>query len=135
MAIVGNGPLPVGGRRTSTSSGTPSKLATRAASDTVGQKRAPSAGAQAWPNGAGGAALAEAGSVRSAASAPRARRRRGRMAADRTPRPCAGLLVRRLPDRYARSAGSASIAAAARASLLPLVAALESRLPPPEERA
>ena len=59
---------------TSTSSGTPSKLATRSASPVVGQKRTPSFGAQAWPNGVGGAAAAEAGS-RASVKMARARRR------------------------------------------------------------
>src|SRR5215213_4643987 len=74
MTIVGNGPSPFGGSVTSTSSGTPSKLATRSASPVVGQKRAPSFGAQAWPNGVGGAAAAEAGS-RPSVKIARARRR------------------------------------------------------------
>ena len=41
--MVGNGPSPVAGSQTSTSSGTPSKLGTRAASSAVGQKRTPRA--------------------------------------------------------------------------------------------
>ena len=57
--MVGNGPSPVAGSQTSTSSGTPSKLGTRAASSAVGQKSAPSRGVQACPKGAGGAAEAD----------------------------------------------------------------------------
>ena len=40
---------------TSTSSGVPSQEATRWLRSTVGQKRTPAFGAQAWPNGASGA--------------------------------------------------------------------------------
>ena len=61
---VGNGPSPVAGSQTSTSSGTPSKLGTRAASSAVGQKSAPSRGVHACPKGAGGAA--EAGGAKAA---------------------------------------------------------------------
>ena len=68
MAIVGNGPLPVAGSHTSTSSGTPSKLGTRAASLAVAHSRAPELGAQAWPNGAGGAASAPGASAASSAT-------------------------------------------------------------------
>src|SRR4051794_5254968 len=78
--MVGNGPSPVAGRVTSTSSGTPSKLATRDARSGVGQNRTPSCGAQAWPNGAG-AGGAGGGGGRDAAGAQSAVRRRdgGRM--------------------------------------------------------
>src|SRR5512132_1813719 len=62
--MVGNGPSPVAGSQTSTSSGTPSKLGRRAASSAVGQKSAPSRGVQACPKGAGGAA--KAGGARAA---------------------------------------------------------------------
>jgi hypothetical protein len=41
ITIVGYGPSPDGGSVTSTSSGTPSQLATRWASVVVGQKRTP----------------------------------------------------------------------------------------------
>ena len=41
ITIAGNGPSPVGGSVTSTSSGTPSQLGTRWASVAVGQKRTP----------------------------------------------------------------------------------------------
>src|SRR5947209_153477 len=66
MTRVGNGPLPVAGSVTSTSSGTPSKEGTPSTvrpgpASVVGQKRTPAVGKQVWPNGAGPAALALAG--------------------------------------------------------------------------
>ena len=47
ITIVGNGPSPVAGSVTSTSSGTPSKLATRCESTAVGQNSTPFCGEQA----------------------------------------------------------------------------------------
>ena len=49
ITIVGNGPLPVAGSVTSTSSGTPSKDGTRWASVPVGQKRTPFCGFAGMP--------------------------------------------------------------------------------------
>src|SRR5437660_11326948 len=60
MTIVGNGPFPVGGSVTSTSSGTPSKDAIRAGSDEVGQKRTLFCAVHVWPNGAGAASAGAA---------------------------------------------------------------------------
>src|SRR3954465_6060333 len=65
--MVGNGPVPVGGNVTSTSSGVPSKLGTRWDKSVVGQKRTPCRGRQAWPSGS--AAWGVAGSSVSAAAA------------------------------------------------------------------
>ena len=77
IRIVGNGPSPVAGSVTSTSSGVPSKLATRDARSVVGQKRTPSFGAHAWPNGAGAAwAVPGASTARAATAAASAAERR-----------------------------------------------------------
>src|SRR4051795_1830426 len=68
--IVGKGPSPVAGSVTSTSIGVPSKLVGRVARSDVGQKRTSFCGVHAWPNGAGAAASAVAGtSVMAAAAA------------------------------------------------------------------
>src|SRR3954453_23238371 len=73
ITIVGNGPLPVGGIVTATSSGTPSKLGTRLATFPA-QKRTPFCGAHALPRGVG-SAVATAGTsadrTRAAATASR----------------------------------------------------------------
>src|SRR3954452_83422 len=74
ITIVGKGPSPPAGSVTSTSSGTPSKLATRCESAAVGQKRTPPCGAQACPNGSGGAAWAAAGAANAATTAAKATR-------------------------------------------------------------
>src|SRR6478752_9035665 len=69
ITIVGNGPLPLSGRVTSTSSGTPSKEGTREAESTVGQKRTPFSAVQGWPNGAVEDAAAGAANASAAANA------------------------------------------------------------------
>src|SRR5262245_6832573 len=72
MKIVGKGPSPVGGSVTSMSSGSPSQVGTRSASEVVGQKRTPFWATQVCPNGAGRAAAERAASapaIRMAASA------------------------------------------------------------------
>src|SRR3954471_3092615 len=94
--MVGNGPSPVAGRVTSTSSGTPSKLATRDARSGVGQNRTPSCGVQAWPNGAG-AAWAAGTAARDAAAAQSAATRRGRGRMTRHPTGCGGAPARAPP--------------------------------------
>src|SRR4051795_3544318 len=68
ITIVGNGPLPLAGSVTSTSSGTPSKVATRWVDPLPGQKRTPALGVQASPSGVGAAAAA-GGSASATASA------------------------------------------------------------------
>src|SRR5215210_7253849 len=73
--MVGNGRLPVAGSVTSTSIGVPSHEGTRWARSAVGQNCTPARGAQAWPNGAGGAwACADAGTARAATASARGRR-------------------------------------------------------------
>src|SRR3979411_211889 len=52
ITIVGKGTLPLGGRVTSTSSGTPSNDGMRWARVIVGQNRTPFWSVQEWPNGA-----------------------------------------------------------------------------------
>src|SRR3954468_10424640 len=68
ITIVGNGPSPLAGSVTSASSGTPSKVATRLAAPSPGQKRTPFIAAQSSPSGLGVAAVAEAGSAIAAAA-------------------------------------------------------------------
>src|SRR5262249_631094 len=63
MKIVGKGPSPVGGSVTSMSSGSPSQVGTRSASEVVGQKRTPFWAMQGCPNGAGTAAADRAAST------------------------------------------------------------------------
>src|SRR3954471_11400567 len=69
ITITGNGPSPVVGSVTSTSSGTPSQLGTRCASPAVGQNSTPSRGTHACPNGSGGAACAACALSRTVAAA------------------------------------------------------------------
>src|SRR5258705_1210979 len=74
MITVGNGPSPVAGSVTSTSSGVPSKLGVRVSP--AAQMRTPSLGAQARPYGAGAAAWAAAtGTTAQASAASRVMRR------------------------------------------------------------
>src|SRR3954451_20669923 len=120
--MVGNGPLPLAGRVTSTSSGTRSKLGTPltvrpGGPSVVGQNRVPSARVlQGWPNGAGvWAAIPGAGATAPARTAITRQRRIPRSIPDARPHfsttrcsPSGGKHARAEPGPSAVGTGSGS---------------------------